>query len=69
LIRTVPQGVQPELAIQGEELEWLGERIQPKAAADSRVIFGTLGRIELREIAADDDLLHHFRRDRALCVV
>src|SRR5215213_9545873 len=40
-----------------------GERIQPQAAAHRSVILRALSRIQLREIAVNDDLLHHLLQD------
>jgi hypothetical protein len=64
LICAVAQGIQPELAIQGQVLEWLGERIQPKAATDCRIIVSSLACIELCEIAADGHFFHYLWRQR-----
>jgi hypothetical protein len=47
LIGAVAQGVEPQLAVQGEVLKRLGERVQPDALAHRLVILGALGGIQL----------------------
>jgi hypothetical protein len=62
LIGTVPQGIEPELAVEDQVFKGFGERIQTKTAADRSVVFGTLARVEDRDIAADHDRFDHLWR-------
>jgi hypothetical protein len=61
LIRTVAQGIQPELAVQGEEFKRLGQRIEPQATADGGVIVGTLLSRQVREVTDHHGALNGFR--------
>src|SRR5688572_28895130 len=59
LVCTIPQGIQPELAIEVEIFKWLGERVESQATAYRAIVFRALGRVEACKVAAYHDLFHH----------
>jgi hypothetical protein len=63
LVGAVAQGIEPELAVQGQIFEGFGEGVQAQRPADGAVVVGALLGGQPREIAADQDLLQDLGRD------
>ena len=61
------RGIQRQLAIQGNVIEWFGQRVQSKAGAYCLVIVHPLCRIQLGQVAANDDTFKNITSITSCC--